>query len=424
VLKSLPNYNEVFQLLNEKMQSTNEELQSSNQKLENSNEELQAGSEKIQVAYAELRAANLQLREREAELEASRERLELALLSGSMGWWEWNVESGLVDCSDSKITMLGYSVEGFPRTVEAFTTKIHPEDYERVMDNMRQHLEGKTPAYDVEYRIQRSDGTFIWYWDKGQIVSRTKHGRPLRLTGIVINVDRRKLSEIALKDALEDREVLIREVHHRVKNNFQTISSILELQLLGIEDPQTRGFIEETRDRLTTMALIHREIYDFDLVSHINLRGYLESLVDNILYSYPNQAQDLKVTRQIDELYLPTDTMIPIALILNELLTNSFKYAHNQKGSPLEENKTLANRIIHLEIYQKDDKLLLQYRDNGVGYPREVIQGSRTGVGMRLIRSLTNQIKGILEVSNKNGACTCIEFPLKESPKEGVRPHS
>jgi len=424
-IEELETSNEELQSLNEEMQSTNEELQSSNEELETSNEELQASNEEIQVAYAELRTANSLLQEREAELEASRERLELALWGGDLGWWEWNVETGLVDCSDSKITMLGYTVEEFSKTVEAFTTKLHPEDFDRVMDNMRQHLEGKTPAYDVEYRIQRKDGSYIWYWDKGQIVSRTKNGKPLRLTGIVINVDRRKRSEIALTEALEEREVLIREVHHRVKNNFQTISSILELQLLGIEDPNARGFIEETRDRLTTMALIHREMYDYDRVSHINLRGYLESLMDHILYSYPNQAKDLEVKRRIDELYLPTDTMIPLALILNELLTNSFKYAFRKSEVSKKSSKDeLFHRSIHLEITSKDGKILLLYKDNGLGYPNEVIDGSTTGVGMRLIRSLSNQVKGVLELSNSGGAITRIEMPDVGFTKEEKKPGS
>jgi len=405
-IEELETSNEELQSLNEEMQSTNEELQSSNEELETSNEELQASNEEIQVAYAELRTANALLQERELELEASRERLELALRGGELGWWEWNVETGEVECSDSKITMLGYTVAEFSKTMESFTARVHPDDYEPMMDNMRRHLEGRSPAYEVEYRIQRKDGSYIWYWDKGQIVARTKTGKPQRLTGIVINVDRRKRSELALADAVREREVLIREVHHRVKNNFQTISSILELQLMEIEDETARTFIEETRDRLTSMALIHREMYDYDRVSHINLRGYLESLMDHILYSYPNYSKELQVQRNIDELFLPTDTMIPLALIMNELLTNSFKYAYK------DQEKSGRLPVVKLSITSTDGFVVVDYKDNGQGYPKEVLEGKRMGIGMRLIESLSHQLKGTLTLRSSGGAHTKIEFHL------------
>jgi len=290
--------------------------------------------------------------------------------------------------------------------MESFTARVHPDDYEPMMDNMRRHLEGRSPAYEVEYRIQRKDGSFIWYWDKGQIVGRTKAGKPLRLTGVVINVDRRKRSELALADAVKEREVLIREVHHRVKNNFQTISSILELQLMSMEDETARTFIEETRDRLTSMALIHREMYDYDRVSHINLRGYLESLMDHILYSYPNHSKELLVQRDIDELYLPTDTMIPLALIMNELLTNSFKYAFKDQEKPGKPP------VVRLSISSTDGTVVVDYKDNGQGYPKDVLEGKRTGIGMRLIESLSQQLKGTLTLRSSGGAHTKIEFHL------------
>jgi two-component sensor histidine kinase len=147
-------------------------------------------------------------------------------------------------------------------------------------------------------------------------------------------------------------------------------------------------------------------MYDYDRVSHINLRGYLESLMDHILYSYPNHSKELQVQRHIDELYLPTDTMIPLALIMNELLTNSFKYAHTDLG------KSGKPPVVKLSITSTDDFVEIDYKDNGKGYPKDVLEGKRMGIGMRLIESLSHQLKGTLTLRSSGGAHTKIEFHL------------
>ncbi len=407
-IEELETSNEELQSLNEELQSTNEELQSSNEELETSNEELQASNEEIQVAYAELRTANSLLQERESELEASRERLELALWGGNLGWWEWDVEKNEVSCSDSKITMLGYDVASFPPGFEGFTTKLHPEDYEAVMQNMRNHLEGKSPAYDIEYRIRKKDGSYLWYWDKGQIVSRTKSGKPQRLTGIVINIDERKKNALALADALHEREILVREVHHRVKNNFQMISSLLELQIMDLEDEHTRQALTETRDRITSMSLIHREMYENENLSQVNLKRYLETLMDNIIYSYPLQSRELQVHRTIEEMFLPTDTMIPLALILNELLTNTFKYGFPPDYTPAKGQA----KSLRLSLTKEGREIRLHYQDNGAGFPKDVLEGNRSGMGMRLVGSLADQLRGKVTLMNAKGAQVDLTFPL------------
>lgn len=407
-IEELETSNEELQSLNEELQSTNEELQSSNEELETSNEELQSSNEELQVAYTELRLSNTRLEEREQELGASRERLELALWGGDLAWWDWDIPSSQVNFADNKVSMLGYNPETFPRTLDSFLELVHPEDYDRTMEAMRNHLEGKTGLYEVEYRIRCKDGSYIWFWDKGQVVSRSSAGKPLRVIGVVINVDRRKRTEIELARAIKEREILLREIHHRVKNNFQMISSLLELQLMDVEDRQIQQFLSDTKDRITSMALIHRELYQNDDLGGIQLRGYLEALMENILFSYPLKNKELQLKQNIQDLRLPIDAMIPLALILNEIMTNSLKYAFPEDHS--------GPKDISLSIRQEDGSCQVEYSDTGVGIPEEVVQGRRQGMGMRLVTSLTRQLAGSYRFTGNHGTRFELSFPL--NPEE------
>lgn len=122
-------------------------------------------------------------------------RLNAALQMGSMAWWEWDLKSGNVLMHEKKATMLGYSPEEFPTNVYEICKLIHPEDYERTMQNMRDHLEGRTAVYEVAYRIMKKDGGYKWYYDKGGVVERDKHGKPLKVIGLVLDLSESKLME-------------------------------------------------------------------------------------------------------------------------------------------------------------------------------------------------------------------------------------
>ena len=128
------------------------------------------------------------LQDEREKLKVSNARLQAALEMGNMAWWEWDIPSGNVTMHDKKATMLGYSPEEFPKNVYKICELIHPEDYQKTMDAMRDHLMGKLPLYDVKYRIKTKAGGYKWYWDKGGIVDRTPDNKPLKLVGLVIDI--------------------------------------------------------------------------------------------------------------------------------------------------------------------------------------------------------------------------------------------
>lgn len=123
-----------------------------------------------------------------AKLLTANSRLQDALEMGNMAWWEWDIAGGMVDMHEKKATMLGYTLDEFPKNVYKICELIHPDDYDKTMDAMREHLSGKKQVYDVKYRIKAKDGSYHWYWDKGGVVKRTKEGKPVKLVGLVIDI--------------------------------------------------------------------------------------------------------------------------------------------------------------------------------------------------------------------------------------------
>lgn len=147
-------------------------------------------------------------KEMEDELELTKLKLNMSLFAGRIAWWVWDYPSGYVDYAELKAEMLGYSSEEFGHDVYEICNYIHPEDYDSAMQSMREHLEGKTDIYEIEYRIRKKDGSYIWYYDRGKVVKRDENGKPVKITGVVFDISERKRYEEVLKnDELRFRQL-------------------------------------------------------------------------------------------------------------------------------------------------------------------------------------------------------------------------
>ncbi|MDG6251023.1 PAS domain-containing protein, partial [Methanocalculus sp.] len=151
--------------------------------------------------------------------EGGRGQIETALAAGSLAWWIWDVATGHVDYSPEKATMLGYDPSDFPNTVYEITDLIHPDDHEKTMDAMRDHLTGKKALYEAEYRIKTIDGGYLWYYDRGMVTRRNPDGSPATLTGIVINFDPWKKAEEAIRLANTKLNLLSSITRHDILNS-------------------------------------------------------------------------------------------------------------------------------------------------------------------------------------------------------------
>jgi two-component sensor histidine kinase len=206
----------------------------------------------------------------------------------------------------------------------------------------------------------------------------------------------RRIKNKAISKSLDEKEVLIKEIHHRVKNNLQIVSSILSLQSRNIEDQETKEAIVDSRDRVKSMALVHQKLYQENNLKGVMMKGYLENLISSLSHSYGFSEKGIAVNLDVDPMILDIDTTIPIGLITNELITNALKYAFP--------NNSLGEILIRLK--DKKNHLLLEVTDNG-----KIIKDSsqlKEGFGFQLIRSLGRKLKAEPIIEVKNGLCVSL----------------
>lgn len=210
-----------------------------------------------------------------------------------------------------------------------------------------------------------------------------------------------KAQKNTIQEALEDRETLLKEIHHRVKNNLQVVSSLLSLQSRSITDPIALGAIKEGRNRVKAMALIHQNLYQEENLVGVDLPDYIQKLSDSLLHSYKVDDHAIQINHKIAPITIDADTLIPLALILNELISNALKYAF--KGS--------AGGTIDIEIDQLADGLKIVVKDTGTGLPPGFQLEQAPSLGFKLIRSFVAKMKAQLEVFSNEGTRISILLP-------------
>ena len=207
-----------------------------------------------------------------------------------------------------------------------------------------------------------------------------------------------------ISTTLAENELLMREIHHRVKNNLQIISSLLNLQSRFIEDKTAREAIQNGRNRVQSMAILHRNLYTVDDVTSVDMKSYFNSLIKNIFDSYKLTESNVSLHLEVDDIKLDVDSVIPIGLIINELITNSLKHAFG--GNQL--NK--AEIRVYLNELQKTYRLVVY--DNGTGVSNEVLSRKKEETfGQRMIRAFVQKLKATVVVDNENGTKVTINIP-------------
>ncbi|HJQ24901.1 MAG TPA: histidine kinase dimerization/phosphoacceptor domain -containing protein [Blastocatellia bacterium] len=238
-------------------------------------------------------------------------------------------------------------------------------------------------------------------------------GAANHMLGVATDITARKQMEEALQQALEqiktalhEKEVLLKEIHHRVKNNMQVITSLLSLQSKSISDEQALAVFQDSQNRVKSMALIHETLYQSKDLSRINFAEYLEKLVAHVSRSYRIRPEAVKVNIHVDQVSLPIDTAVPCGLIINELASNSLKYAF-----PAD-----ARGELNISFARDDAGYVLRVSDTGVGLPEGFDPERGKSLGMKLVRMLTGQLSG--ELAHHNGVGTTFEIRFPEERQE------
>jgi two-component sensor histidine kinase len=224
---------------------------------------------------------------------------------------------------------------------------------------------------------------------------------------IARDVTDRVYAEKQLKSSLEEKEMLLKEVHHRVKNNMQVISSLLNLQSDSIKDPQVFEIFKESRNRVKSMAVIHEKLYKSVDFKHIDFGEYIRNLAADLFKSYRSKPGDIQLKINVENVMLGIDTAIPCGLIINELVSNALKHAfpEGRKGE------------INIELFRNGDKFTLVVGDDGVGFPKDLDFRQTESLGLMLVRTLTQQLGGTIELSRNLGT----EFKIIFSESERNR---
>ena len=283
---------------------------------------------------------------------------------------------------------------------------IHPEDHERLIEATLTVQSGGD--YDLEYRIVRPDGEVRWVRDRAFPIT-NESGEVYRVAGVVDDVTERKQSLEQITTSLHEKEVLLKEIHHRVKNNMQVITSLLNLQSRTIKDEQALSVFQDSQNRVKSMALIHETLYQSKDLSRINFAEYLQKLVAHVSRSYRIRPEAVKININVDDVSLPIDTAVPCGLIINELASNSLKYAFpaDMRGE------------VNITFERSDAQYVLRVSDTGVGFPSNFDPEMGKSLGMKLVRMLTDQLCGELE--RRNGVGTTFEIKF---PEEREKAHS
>ena len=199
--------------------------------------------------------------------------------------------------------------------------------------------------------------------------------------------------------SLQEKEILLKEIHHRVKNNLQVVSSLLSLQARSLKGQEALDALAKGKDRVRSMALIHQNLYQGENLSGVNSKDYIDRLCTSLLSTYNVGSGRIKLTTDIQTLMLDIDTVIPLGLILNELITNAIKYAFRPED--------LGE--ISVSLAKRDETLELVVADNGVGMSLENL-GSRQTMGFRLVRSFVQKLKGTYEITTEEGTTVSFQF--------------
>ena len=304
---------------------------------------------------------------------------------------------------------------------------VHPDDLEFVRREIDAAV-GKREPYSLKYRIIDTVGKSCWVMERGQSVF--AEGGAMFLDGVIIDISEQVRAEDelhaayerlkntqkasmnimedlerqrdALRQALEEREVLLREIHHRVKNNMQVISAMLELQGRYSNDSRAQEFFKDSQARIQSMALVHEKLYRLESLSRIDFGNYLRDLLDHIMNQYPGVVEREAVHIDVEQIMLPIDKAIPCGLIVNELITNTFKYAFPDKRQ---------GRIDIAMHEQEGGAIILTVKDNGIGLPAGLDIAAGKTFGMYIVHSLVErQLAGSIEMNNEHGASFVIRF--------------
>jgi len=343
----------------------------------------------------------------------AKDRLDRAMAAGNLAWWEMELPSGKIDFNERKAKMLGYSPESFKHYTD-FTDLLHPKDHEKAMKAMQDHLEGNAPSYKVEYRIKMKSGDYKWFRDVGRITEMDKEAKYQKITGIVIDIDKRKKAEIQLRDALDRSNFYKDLLAHDMANILNIIKSSMRLREMWKNEPDQSDKREELKENIYqqlerggTLISNVRKISNLEQgknqLKHVDVITILENSIEQTYSRFREGV--LKINYDFPD--------GPIKILGGDLLLDAFE--NILLNGALHNEHKVKKLWIELSNIRKKEKefLKIEFKDNGIGisderkknlfeksYQKEE-SSVGMGIGLSLVKKIIKEYGGNIWVKNR-----------------------
>ncbi|MFA0834067.1 MAG: PAS domain S-box protein [Methanobacterium formicicum] len=308
-----------------------------------------------------------------------------------------DVDGVIVEINKALINLLGLSKSELVGKNFTELGKMEPGYISFILGKLSLLLDGNViEPFEIRFKDKNDD----IHWGLVHITPILDNGKITHVLVIATDITGQKSAENEIKTSLREKEALLREIHHRVNNNMQIISSLLNLQKEYVREDETRDVLQDSQSRVKSMAMVHEKLYMSGDLSHINFKQYTEKLVSDIFYTYESQMDRIRPIFNLEYAELNMETAIPLGLVINELVANSLKFAfpNKEKGS------------ITVEMKTKNDEYTLIVADDGIGFPADVDFKKTDSLGLQLVNNLVNQLDGEITLDRSHGTEYKITF--------------
>ncbi len=340
----------------------------------------------------------------EAALQEAEARWQFALEGAGDGVWDWNAQTNRVFYSNRWKSMLGYAPHEIGDTLDEWKQRVHPDDLEGVLGEIEKHFSGQAPQYSSEHRVLCKDGQYKWILDRGQVIQWTADRRPLRVIGTHTDITQRRQADEAVKHLLREKELLLGEVHHRIKNNMSTMVSLLRLQAGSLSDPAAVQALEEASQRVIGMLAIYDLLYRGSDFQRVNLNTYLDKLLDGNARAFSIPGVQVNLVKDVEPVSAPVSLSFMLGILINELVTNAYKYAFSGR----------SGGTLRVSVWRTGTDLEVSVADDGIGLPEGVDPGAAESFGLGLVNIIAQQLHAELRVERAGGTKFTLLMPLAD----------
>jgi len=333
----------------------------------------------------------------------NQERWHIALDSAGAAIWDWHPQDDSIFLSANFFDLLGYQSGEQDTSLSEIQALFHPDDLPTVLRAMNEYGDNSTSIFEYQARMKSNFGGWRWVLGRGKVLEKDTQGNALRIIGVTTDISDLKEAQARIEQLLQEQSTLLKETHHRIKNNLASAESLLNLQIHTNTPPEARAIIDGARSRMSSMRLLYDKLVNTENFEHIPLKAYLTELVSTIGEVYIH-SRALTLEVDIEPLDIRSKRAFPLGAIIVELVTNSIKYAYPQGNSG----------TIRVSLTLDGSTAVLSVSDQGQGYDPQKPTGRAESLGLTLVKMMTSQIRGTLvsEAAPGKGTRTEVRFEI------------